>query len=72
MKKIILEFDSETGAYHASGKPDAPFIYIDADRYYTNPNYKFVNNPLVPRVFSTFQQSEHLANSMCWSLCRRT
>ena len=52
-EKNDTQFDSETGAYHASGKPAAPFIYIESDRYDTNPNYKSSSNPLNPRVFST-------------------
>ena len=59
-EKNDTQFDSETGAYHASGKPDAPFIYIDSDRYDTNPNYKSVNNPLVPQVFSTYNKANTL------------
>ena len=49
--------DPDTNAYYPAGKPNAPFIYIYADQYDVNANYRnIVGYVLTPRTFSTYDK----------------
>lgn len=47
--------DAQTGGYHPAGKPNAPFIYIDASNYWTDLNG---DNTFQPAELNTFTYSD--------------